>query len=210
MIKHIFLDLGMVTVRLCMQRCIDAFKLLGIHDVDRQITNCRQHGIFNGIELGLVSVGDFHQHVRQQYAVNVTDEQIDAAWNAFILDSPVALQQLVHRLHSRYNTYILSNTNQIHFEFWANRCMGGEGGYSVDECFNKCYLSNELHLAKPDPEIYKAVLADCGADAAECLYLDDNLANVEAACKLGWNASVSSSPEQTIDILTRFEQTGLY
>ena len=80
----------------------------------------------------------------------------------------------------------------------------------MDECFNKCYLSNELHLAKPDPEIYKAVLADCGADAAECLYLDDNLANVEAACKLGWNASVSSSPEQTIDILTRFEQTGLY
>lgn len=210
MIKHIFLDLGMVTVRLKMQNCIDAFKALGVNDVDQQITNCRQHGIFNGIELGLVSVDDFHQHVRQHYGIKVTDEQIDAAWNAFILDCPVALQQLVCRLHKNYMTYILSNTNQIHYDYWAQQCMGGDGGCSVEECFDKCYLSNDLHLAKPDPEIYKAVLADCGANADECLYLDDNAANVEAAKKLGWHALVSLSPEQTMEILTRFEQTGKY
>lgn len=208
MIKHIFLDLGMVTVRLNMQRCIDAFKAIGINDVDQQISNCRQHGIFNGIELGLVSTADFHQHVREHYHLTVTDEQIDEAWNAFILDTPVQLQQLVRRLHNRYNTYILSNTNQIHFDFWAQQCMGGEGGCTVEECFSKCYLSNDLHLAKPDAAIYKAVLADCGASPEECLYFDDNLANVEAARQLGWNAFVSATPEQTIAYLTEFEKTG--
>ncbi len=210
MIKHIFLDLGMVTVRLEMRRCIDAFKRLGINDVDQQISNCRQHGIFNGIELGLVSVGEFHQHVRQHYAVDATDAQIDAAWNAFILDTPVALQQMVRRLHQRYKMYILSNTNQIHYDFWAQQCMGGVGGCSVEECFDKCYLSNDLHLAKPDLEIYRKVLDDCGAMPCECLYLDDNLANVDAARQLGWNAVVSSSPEQTIEILGKFEQSGSF
>lgn len=210
MIRNIFLDLGMVTVRLDMLRCISAFKALGIDDVDRQISNCRQHGIFNGIELGLVSVDDFHRHVRLHYGINASDAQIDAAWNAFILDTPVALQQLVRRLHQRYKMYILSNTNQIHYDFWAQQCMGGAGGCSVEECFNKCYLSNDLHLAKPDLEIYRKVLADCGAMPDECLYLDDNPANVEAARQLGWNAVVSSSPEQTIEILGKFEQSGSF
>lgn len=209
MVKHIFLDLGMVTVRLNMQRCIDAFKQLGIGDVDRQITNSRQHGIFNGIELGLVSTDDFHNHVREQYGVSATDEQIDAAWNAFILDTPVELQHLVHRLHQRYNTYVLSNTNQIHYDFWAQHCMNGDGGLPVEECFHKCYLSNDLHLAKPDPAIYEAVLNDCGAKPDECLYLDDNLANVEAARQLGWNALLSANPEQTIQILNDLEKEGI-
>lgn len=208
MIKHIFLDLGMVTVRLDMQRCIDAFKKLGIGDVDQQISNCRQSGIFNGIELGLVSVQDFHDHVRQHYRLNLSDEQIDEAWNAFILDTPVALQQLVARLKQRYRTCILSNTNQIHFDFWAIHCMGGEGGLAVEQCFDKCYLSNHLHLAKPDPQIYRAVMADCGAKPDECLYFDDNQANVEAARNFGWHAFVSETPEQTIELLTKFEKDG--
>ncbi|MCQ2192054.1 MAG: HAD family phosphatase [Paludibacteraceae bacterium] len=208
MIRNLILDLGMVTVRLDMQRCIRAFRALGINDVDQQITNCRQHGIFNGIELGLVTTADFHNHVREHYQLAVTDEQIDEAWNAFILDTPIALQQQLYRLHQSFNTYILSNTNQIHYDFWEQKCMGGEGGYTVAQCFNKCYLSNDLHLAKPDPAIYKAVLADCGAKPEECLYLDDNEANVAAARELGWNALVSATPEQTMEILTRFEQGG--
>lgn len=202
--RSLFLDLGQVTVRLNMQHCIDAFKKLGINDVDQQITNSRQHGIFNGIELGLVSVEDFHSHVREHYGVQATDEQIDAAWNAFILDTPVELQQLIKKLHQKYNTYVLSNTNQIHYDYWADHCMGGEGGCTVEECFNKCYLSNDLHLAKPDPAIYKAVLADCGANPSECFYLDDNPANVEAARQLGWNVEVSTTPEQTVSILSKF------
>ena len=88
--------------------------------------------------------------------------------------------------------------------------MGGVGGCSVEECFDKCYLSNDLHLAKPDLEIYRKVLDDCGAMPGECLYLDDNLANVDAARQLGWNAVVSSSPEQTIEILGKFEQSGSF
>lgn len=203
MIKNIFLDLGMVTVRLCQQRCIDAFTRIGIPDVAQQISNCRQFGMFADIEVGRMSVAEFHDSVRNLYHLPLTDVQIDEAWNAFILDTPVELQQLVFALHGRYRTFVLSNTNQIHFDYWAQHCMGTPGGHSVDECFDKCYLSNLLHLAKPDPAIYRAVLADSGVTPAESLYLDDNAVNVEAARAIGFVAEVSANPEQTIERLKK-------
>ena len=198
---RLFLDLGMVTVRLDMQRCIRAFEQLGVKDVGKQISNSRQYGLFSAIELGTMTNADFFDEMRRQHAITATDEQIADAWNAFILDTPVELQQLIKQVRAKMKTYILSNTNQLHYDYWHDVCMGGEGGATVEECFDKVYLSNELHLAKPDAEIYQAILADCGAKPEECLYLDDNAANVAAAKSLGWDAHVCANPEETIERL---------
>lgn len=208
MIKHIFLDLGQVTVRLDMQKCIEAFTKLGINDVKEQISNSRQYGMFSAIELGTMSNADFFDNVRKIYGLKVTDQQITDAWNAFILDTPESLQQKVYDLHKKFHTYILSNTNQIHYDYWADVCMGTPNGHTVNECFDKCYLSNLLHLAKPDPAIYKAVLADAQAKPEECLYLDDNEANIAEAKSQGWNAEVIKTPEETLARLIKLETEG--
>ncbi len=42
-----------------------------------------------------------------------------------------------------------------------------------------------MHLAKPDPEIFRAALADAGICAEETLFIDDSLANCEAAASVG-------------------------
>ena len=209
MIKNIILDLGVVTVRLDKQRCIDAFVGLGMTDIDKHISNCKQYGLFGAIELGEMSNAEFYKRMREDNNLTATDSEIDAAWNAFILDTPTGLQNMLHNLKNKYRIYLLSNTNQIHYDYWAEYCMGTEGGNTVAECFDKCYLSNELHLAKPDPKIYKAVMTDMKAKPEECLYLDDNLQNVEEARRQGWNAEQSLSPEQTMERLKRLEAEGI-
>jgi len=51
--------------------------------------------------------------------------------------------------------------------------------------FDVLVWSFQLHMAKPDPEIYRYVLKELGTRPEETLFLDDRPVNVEAAIALG-------------------------
>jgi putative hydrolase of the HAD superfamily len=51
--------------------------------------------------------------------------------------------------------------------------------------FTACYLSGELGLLKPHPEIYRHVLHDLGITPAEAVFVDNREANVAGATALG-------------------------
>jgi putative hydrolase of the HAD superfamily len=54
--------------------------------------------------------------------------------------------------------------------------------------FDILVWSFQLHMAKPDPAIYRHVLSELGTQPQETLFLDDKLINVEAAQALGMRA----------------------
>jgi putative hydrolase of the HAD superfamily len=54
--------------------------------------------------------------------------------------------------------------------------------------FDVLVWSFQLHMAKPDPAIYRHTLKALGARPEETLFLDDRLVNVEAARALGIQA----------------------
>lgn len=49
---------------------------------------------------------------------------------------------------------------------------------------------------KPDPEIYERLLSKYGLKAEECVFLDDLVANVDAARRLGFHGIVFQTKEQ--------------
>ena len=57
-------------------------------------------------------------------------------------------------------------------------------------------MSYTVHLAKPDPAIYQALMERYGLKAEECVFLDDTVRNVEAARALGMAGIVVTSQEQ--------------
>ena len=57
-------------------------------------------------------------------------------------------------------------------------------------------LSYKDKLIKPDPAIYKLLLARYELEAEECVFIDDTQVNVEAARKLGIQGIVFESKEQ--------------
>ena len=79
---------------------------------------------------------------------------------------------------------LLSNTNIIHWE-WAEKNCFSYKGYQASDFFNNIYLSYELHLQKPDPEIYKYVLKDAAIIPEETFFIDDTALNCRAAEALG-------------------------
>ncbi|MGA2534572.1 MAG: HAD family phosphatase [Terracidiphilus sp.] len=54
--------------------------------------------------------------------------------------------------------------------------------------FDVLVWSFQLRMAKPDPAIYRHVLAELGTQPEETLFLDDKLINIEAARALGIQA----------------------
>lgn len=55
----------------------------------------------------------------------------------------------------------------------------------IYDYFQHAYISAEMAMEKPDPEIYKAVLNDLGYKPQETVFVDDKESNVIAARRLG-------------------------
>ena len=89
-----------------------------------------------------------------------------------------AMEALVEDLASRHRLVILSNTDAVH---WAHIMRD----YPVMQAPHALYTSFELGLTKPGWEIYQHVLKAEGFAAADSIFIDDRIDNVEGARALG-------------------------
>jgi 2-haloacid dehalogenase len=66
--------------------------------------------------------------------------------------------------------------------------------YGFLDRFRAIFVSGELRLVKPDPAIYRHVLASVGAAPHDCLFVDDAPRNVAAAEACGLHAHRFTDP----------------
>ncbi|MBN1463530.1 MAG: HAD family phosphatase [Paludibacteraceae bacterium] len=202
-ITTVLFDFGGVLVNLNKQRCIDEFKKLGVYQVENYISNYTQSGLFLALEKGLISDEEFRNEIRKLSNKTLSDQQIDTAWNSFLLDIPEYKLDLLLQLRKKYRVTMLSNTNSIHFEQKA-RYEFGKKGLSIDDYFDKCYLSYELGMAKPQEEIFNHVLENEPSKAHEILFLDDGILNIETAKRLGFTCYLAKEQEDFSPIFNTY------
>jgi epoxide hydrolase-like predicted phosphatase len=183
-ISTIIFDLGGVLCDLDIDQCILNFKRLGLENFEHNLNNFGQSGFFMQLEKGLITAAEFRNEVRKLTSKPLTDAQIDEAWNSFLVGIPSEKLNLILELRKKFRIVLLSNTNIIHFPDTVARFFN-YNGMTTSDYFDKCYLSYEMGMAKPDLEIFEAVLADARVKPEECLFLDDGLKNIEQAAKLG-------------------------
>ena len=183
-IKNLIFDFGGVLINLDRQRCVENFRKLGLEKVDELLGMYSQQGIFMQHEKGLISSAQFRDSIRGQITQEVTDEQIDAAWNSFLVDIPRFKLDMLLKLREKYVVYLLSNTNEIHWK-WACEHAFPYRGFRVEDYFEKMYLSYEMKMVKPAEEIFRGVLDDANLDPRETFFIDDSEANCQGAQALG-------------------------
>ncbi|MBR2863649.1 MAG: HAD family phosphatase [Bacteroidaceae bacterium] len=197
-------DFGGVLVDLDKERCIHAFDAMGF-DIRPFLGTYRQAGVFSLLERGEISVAEFCNELRR-LAKNpeLTDESIVEAWRKYLLDVPTERLELLLKAHHHYELYILSNTNFIHWD------MAREGyfrykGLEVEDFFDGVFLSCELGVEKPAPEIFQKVVEGIGRPAGEILFFDDSEVNCEAARQCGLQARLAPAGSRW---LSYFDETG--
>lgn len=183
-IKTLIIDFGGVLIDLDRQRCINSFVGLGLPDVGSMLDMCHQHDFFLQHEKGVMSDGAFREEIRRRIPKPVTDEQIDAAWNSFLVGVPAYKLDFVLQLRRRYTVYMLSNTNGIHWQ-WSLDHVFNYKGHRVEDFFDRIFLSFEMKSVKPDVEIFRRVIAETGLNPAETFFIDDAACNCQVARSLG-------------------------
>ena len=184
-VKNLIIDLGGVLINLTRNRCLEAFENLGIKNIREFLVSNYQHkDLFEGFELGTISVPEFHDKVRALSNQQMSDGEIDAAWISMLGNVPEAKLQLLLDLRERYHMVLLSNTNELHWK-WSEETFFSYQGHCANDFFRKIYLSYELHMQKPDEEIFKYVLKDSNMLPEETMLIDDSLVNCRAAESLG-------------------------
>ncbi|MCK9412176.1 MAG: HAD family phosphatase [Prolixibacteraceae bacterium] len=184
MLENIIFDLGGALLNIDTSQTRTAFARLGWNEGDWKGINQAGNLIFENLEIGLDTPALFREKIRELLPSYPTDAEIDDAWNAMLLDFPIERVNYLTSLKSKYRLFLLSNTNELHFQRFRN-IFEGSFGYSIDLLFEKCYYSHEIGHRKPNPEAFEVVLADAGLDPGKTLFVDDLKLNTETAEKLG-------------------------
>lgn len=183
-IKNIIFDLGGVVIDIRYQDTINAFKELGFEDFELIYTQLKQTHLFDLLETGRIPAQAFRVELRK-FRDHLTDYEIDSAWNKMIGIMPEEHPALLKSLRSKYATFLLSNTNAIHIDYFYKYLSQAYSAGTITEMFDKVYYSHEIGLRKPDTEAYFKVLRDAGIKAGETLFIDDLSANIQGAKEAG-------------------------
>lgn len=183
-VKNIIFDLGGVLLNIDPKKTIEAFGRLGMEQLIGDKGLSYDHDIFYLMEQGKVTPKEFRNGVRQLISAEVTDDQIDTAWTAMLLDFPANRVELVKNLRNNYKIYLFSNTNAIHVaKYQAN--FKSQHGFEVSSLFEIDFYSNEIGYRKPSPESFQEIIRLSGINPEESIFIDDSLPNVKAAIGCG-------------------------
>ena len=184
-IKNLIFDFGGVLVQLDKSRCLDAFARLGFTNVGSMLDAYCQQGLLGRLEEGTIAPEEFCEQMRAMVGNDVADEEIWQAWTLFLVGIPTWKLEALITLRTHYPMYLLSNTNQVHWQH-AVEDFFPHKGYGVEDYFDKIFLSYELHQLKPGEEIFRTVMAETGVCPEETLFIDDAEANCATARSLGF------------------------
>lgn len=199
-IKHIIFDLGGVILNIDYMLTEQAFIDLGVKNFRELYSQFHANALFEDLETGGISNDDFLHELQKAAPDGVTIEQIVTAWNAMLLDFPVARLQVLQQLQNYYDIFLLSNTNAIHQSAFNAILFQSRGLPSLDLFFNKSYYSHKIGYRKPEKEAYQIILDENKLDPAATLFIDDTLPNITAAQELGIKTIHLQAPRTILDI----------
>jgi putative hydrolase of the HAD superfamily len=190
-VKAIILDLGGVILNIDYQRTIRAFELLLKNgaNVEAFYNQAKQNQVFDLFEKGEISAADFRTDLKKIFGLQLSDHEIDAAWNAMLLDLPLERLTFVSELRKKYPVYLLSNTNEIHYQaFRKNLEETFDNPSILEDFFDKTYYSHLIKQRKPTAAAFNHVLDDNQLNAYEVVFVDDSAQHIEGAMSLGIDA----------------------
>ena len=208
--KTVFIfDLGGVLINLNVRRCMSAFEALMGEATMRAVLGMDSNGegvkavsvaskqLMADFERGLISQDDFVAEVLSYCHSRATAQQVTDAWMSMLENLPAERLAAVDELRKNHPVYLLSNGNDLHFHYIDRT-------YGLSRHFDGLFLSQEMHVAKPEEEIYRAVDEAIRAkedEETEVIFVDDLEGNRQAAEKYcGWRtfASIAALKEAKI------------
>ncbi len=201
MVNTIVFDMGGVIINLNVPRCVENFKRLMGEDNVRNVLGIDDEGegvaavsvasrqLMHDYEHGVISTEEFLHSLLEYCRPGTTVEDVREAWMSMLGELPQEHLDYIAALRQEgYKTYLLSNSNQLHWDPIYER-------YHLDRYFDGVFASQQLHIAKPSREMFEyANQAVCRSSVRpeSIIYVDDLDKNRAAAERYaGWQTCAS-------------------
>ena len=195
MLKNYIFDLGGVLLDIRMKNAYERFVAHSLPPAELE-PGGSVYKLMEDYQLGYVTTAEFSQQIASKSAASsntrcaaspTTPCDIEEAWNSICLgvaDRKLQALRRLRKMEGVASVSLLSNTNELHWECSCQNWFNANGN-KLEDFFDKIFLSQELHLQKPDPEIFKTAIRELRASPAETIFLDDSPVNTAAAAACG-------------------------
>ena len=127
---------------------------------------------------GEISTREFFNHARRAFGSSMDFKTFAELWNDIFWENR-GIRPILRRLAKHYPLYLISNTNELHFDYLQRKFRG------VFRYFKRTFPSHEMGRRKPDPRIYWKVLRAIKLRPEETVFIDDMPRFVRAARRVG-------------------------
>jgi len=200
MIKNIIFDFGGVILNIDYNLATQSFISLGIENQGSFYSQSKQASLFDELEKGIITPDEFRNQFKRLSAKNLTDAQIDSAWNSMILDLPAERIILLEKTKKNYRTFMLSNSNIIHYDVYVKNLEEKYGYKSFSGLLEKAYFSHQVKMKKPEREIFELVINENKLNPEETLFIDDSVQHIEVAKQVGLRTHYLTIRETITDL----------
>lgn len=176
MIRAFLFDIGNVLLKLHFPRALARLRGPGAEELGEEWERIKED-----YECGKIERAEFQRRVSAVLRFTGTEEEFVSAWvDIFEVNEPMAA--LVEKLRGRYPLYLLSNTGDLHVDYFLKTYPGLFG------MFSGSVFSHLVKCAKPGREIFETAIRQLNLVPEETIFIDDLPANVEAAARVGFRA----------------------
>ncbi|HEY7261933.1 MAG TPA: HAD family phosphatase [Trebonia sp.] len=135
----------------------------------------------DGLDQGRAGVAAYWRAIAADIGASWDDARVHELWAAdfrsWLSINPGTIEVLADLKAGGTRLALLSNAGADYGSYFRHGPLG--------DFFAACYVSGELNLLKPDPEIFRRVLDDLGVSAADAVFVDNNERNVRGAESIG-------------------------
>jgi len=154
--------------------------------------------LVESFDKGKMTPQEFYEEVTKTLKAKIDYDSFYSIYSDVFSANPPVLK-LMKKLKKRYRILLLSNTDVMRFGFIKKK-------FPEIFIFDEYILSYEVGLMKPEAQIYLEALKKAGAEARECVFIDDIKENVEAAQRIGIHG-IEMKPET--DLKAVLQKMGL-
>ncbi len=196
--RNLLFDFGNVLIDLDIPSAIDRMKALINKDTGADMFT----EVILKYETGKVSTDIFINTILSQCPPKVQALDVIEAWNSMLIGIPDYRLEMLTLLRSKYNLYLLSNTNELHLE-WVRRYLQNKFRiYDFEQrYFDAVYYSHLVKDRKPNPTIFQHIIADTHLTPSLTLFMDDVQENLDTAGQLGFGTYLVKEQEEIAEFL---------
>jgi putative hydrolase of the HAD superfamily len=128
-------------------------------------------------EAGRLTSEEFFAQLQTELQLNLDFASFRRMWEDIFTEDQ-AVSRIIQGLRAGYRLFLLSNTNELHFEYVCQQ-------FDILGVFEEYILSYQVGCMKPDAGIYEQALKRANIPAEEIVYIDDRLEYAQAAIQQG-------------------------